>query len=186
MKQLILASSSPRRKELLEDLGYPFITIPSNINEYINLNNSIIDEIEKLSFNKALSVFNNNKGSIVIGSDTVVVLNNTIYGKPKDYNDAKRMLTEFSNNTHKVITAVTIMSSAQSETFSSVTEVTFDNITEKEIEKYINEENVLDKAGAYAIQGKAKKFIKKINGDYFTVMGLPVNELNKRIKKYYE
>lgn len=186
MKQLILASNSPRRKELLEDLGYPFITIPSNIDEQINPNNSIVEEIEKLSFNKALSVFNNNKDSIVIGSDTVVVLNNKIYGKPKDLNDAKGMLHEFSNNTHQVVTGVTIISSEKSETFSSITEVTFDKITDEEIEKYINEENVLDKAGAYAIQGKAKKFIKKINGDYFAVMGLPVNELYSRLKKYYE
>ena len=186
MNKLILASGSPRRKELLEDLGYPFEIIPSNIDEHIDLNNSIIEEIEKLSFNKALSVFNNHKDSIVIGSDTVVVLDNKIYGKPKDMEDAKRMIQDFRNRTHVVITAVSIISNKKSETFSSQTEVTFSNITDKEIDIYLNEEKVLDKAGAYAIQGKAKKYIKAINGDFYTVVGLPVQMLNERLKKYYE
>lgn len=186
MKKLILASGSPRRKELLEDFGYPFEVIPSNINEEINISKPITEEIEKLSFNKALSIFKEHKDSIVIGSDTVVVLENKIYGKPKDKDDAKRMLQNFRNKTHKVITSVSIISNEKSETFSSTTDVTFGNITNEEIDKYIDEENVLDKAGAYAIQGKAKKFIKSINGDYYTVVGLPVQMLNERLKKYYE
>ena len=186
MTRLILASNSPRRKELLSDLGYSFEIIPSNINEEIDLNNSIQNEIEKLSFNKALSVFKDNKDAIVIGSDSVVILNNKIYGKPKNKEEAKLMLQALRNKTHVVLTAVTIISNKQSETFSENAEVTFDNISDEEIDKYINEENVLDKAGAYAIQGLAKKFIKSINGDYFTIMGLPVHELYVRLKKYYE
>ena len=185
MTRLILASNSPRRKELLKDLGYSFETIPSNINEEINYNNSIQSEIEKLSYNKALSVFKHNKDAIVIGSDTVVVLNNKIYGKPKNNEEAKVMLQTLRNKTHIVLTAVSIISIKQSETFSVKAEVTFDNISDEEIDLYINEENVLDKAGAYAIQGLAKKFISSINGDYFTIMGLPVHELYVRLKKYY-
>ena len=186
MTRLILASNSPRRKELLKDIGYSFEVIPSNINENIDPNNSIQSEIEKLSFNKAMSVFKDNKDAIVIGSDTVVILNNKIYGKPKDNEDAKRILQELRNNTHIVLTAVSIISSKKSETFSVSTEVEFGDITDKEIDKYISEENVLDKAGAYAIQDLAKKFIKSINGDYFTIMGLPVYELYRRLKEYYE
>ena len=185
MNRLILASNSPRRKELLKDLGYAFEIIPSNINEEINQNNPIQEEIEKLSFNKALSVFKDNKDAVVIGSDTVVILNNKIYGKPKNKEEATIMLQALRNKTHTVLTAVSIISSKQSETFSVNTEVVFDDISDDEIEKYINEENVLDKAGAYAIQGLAKKFIKSINGDYFTIMGLPVHELYVRLKKYY-
>lgn len=186
MTRLILASNSPRRKELLKDLGYSFEIIPSNIDEKINPNKSIQSEIENLSFNKALSVFKDNKDSIVIGSDTVVILDNKIYGKPKTNEEAKAMLKALSNKTHLVLTAVSIISSKQSETFSVKTEVEFDNITDEEIDKYIKEENVLDKAGAYAIQGLAKKFIKSINGDYYTIMGLPIHELYVRLKKYYE
>lgn len=186
MKKLILASNSPRRKELLEDLKYNFDIIPSDINEEIDINNPIDDEIQKLSYNKAFSVFQNNKDAIVIGADTVVVLNNKIYGKPKDNNEAKLMLQTLRNNTHSVITAVTIISSKISETFSSKTDVEFGNIEDEEIDKLIKEENLLDKAGSYAIQGAAKKYIKKINGDYYTVVGLPIYELNQRLKKYYE
>lgn len=185
MNRLVLASNSPRRKELLKDLGYAFEIIPSNINEDINLNNPIQDEIEKLSFNKALSVFKDNKDAIVVGSDTVVILDNKIYGKPKNKEEAKVMLQTLRNKTHIVLTSVSIISNKQSETFSVSTEVEFDDISDDEIEKYIDEENVLDKAGAYAIQGLAKKFIKSINGDYFTIMGLPVHELYVRLKKYY-
>lgn len=186
MNRLILASNSPRRKELLADLGYPFEIIPSNIKEEIDQNKPITTEIEKLSFNKAMSVFINNKDAIVIGSDTVVILNNKIYGKPKDNSDAKRILQELRNNTHIVLTAVSIISAKKSETFSASTKVEFGDYSDVEIDEYINKESVLDKAGAYAIQGLAKKFIKSINGDYFTIMGLPVYELNKRLKEYYE
>lgn len=155
MTRLILASNSPRRKELLKDLGYPFEIIPSNINEEIDTNNSIQDEIEKLSFNKASSVFKDNKDAIVIGSDTVVILGNKIFGKPKNEDDAKIMLKALRNKTHVVLTAVTIISSKQSETFSVKTDVEFDNISDGEIDKYVKEENVLDKAGAYAIHVQA-------------------------------
>lgn len=186
MNKLILASNSPRRKELLRDLGYSFEVIPSNIEEEININNPIQTEIEKLSYNKAYSVFKDNKDSIVIGSDTVVVFNNKIYGKPKDNYEAKKMLQELRNNKHSVITSVSIISSKQSETFSITTDVEFGEINDNEINEYISKENVLDKAGAYAIQGIAKKYIKSINGDFYTVVGLPIYELNKRLKKYYE
>lgn len=186
MSKLILASSSPRRKELLQELGYDFEIIPSNIDEQLNLNNSIDEEMAKLSFNKALSIFNDHKDSIVIGADTIVYKDNKIFGKPKDKNDAFNMIKELNDKSHEVITAVTIISKEKSESFISKTLVTFDKLNDSEIKEYVSNNEVLDKAGAYAIQGQAKKFIKSINGDYYTVMGLPVCELNKRLKKYYE
>lgn len=186
MNKLILASNSPRRKELLSILGYPFEVIPSNISEDIDKEKSITNQIEELSYNKAFSVFNNNKDAIVIGADTIVYFDNKIYGKPKNIIEAKHMLQELRNNTHKVVTGVTIISNKQSECFSSITDVTFGDISDDEIDQYIKKENVLDKAGAYAIQGYAKKYIKEIHGDFYTVVGLPIYELGKRLKKYYE
>ena len=186
MSNLILASGSPRRKELLKELGYTFEIIPSNINEEINLNNPIEDELMKLSFNKASSVFNSNKDSIVIGADTIVYKNNKVYGKPKNKDEAYNMIKDLNNTDHEVITAVSIISKEKSESFYTKTIVTFDYINDEEIKNYINKNDVLDKAGAYAIQGDAKKFIKSINGDYYSVMGLPICELNKRLRKYYE
>lgn len=186
MKRLILASGSPRRKELLKELGYEFEVIPSNIDESIDHSKPIKEEIERLSYEKALSVFNNNKDAIVIGSDTIVVKDNIVLGKPKNKEDAKNMIEKLNNGDHKVITAVTIISSKISETFSSTTVVTFGNMDDEEIDDYINSNEILDKAGAYAIQGEAKKYIKSINGDYYTIVGLPIYELKERLKKYYE
>ena len=186
MKRLILASGSPRRKELLKELGHDFEVIPSNADETLDLNNPIKEEIEKLSFKKALSVFKNNKDAIVIGSDTVVVRNNIVYGKPKDKNDAINIIKSLNNGDHQVITAVTILSKDMSETFSTETTVTFGFMSDEEIQEYASNDSILDKAGAYAIQEDSKKNIKSINGDYYSIMGLPVYELNKRLKKYYE
>lgn len=186
MTKLILASGSPRRKELLTELGYSFEVIPSNIDESLNLSNPIEEEMIKLSFNKALSVFENHKDSIVIGADTIVYKDNIIYGKPKDKEDAYRMIKELNDSSHEVLTAVSIISKEKSESFYTKTTVTFDKLSDEEIKKYVSNNEVIDKAGAYAIQGEAKKFIKSINGDYYSVMGFPVSEINKRLKKYYE
>lgn len=186
MTKLILASGSPRRKELLTELGYSFEVIPSNIDESLNLSNPIEEEMIKLSFNKAFSVFKNHKDSIVIGADTIVYKDNIIYGKPKDKEDAYRMIKELNDSSHEVLTAVSIISKEKSESFYTKTTVTFDKLSDEEIKKYVNNNEVIDKAGAYAIQGEAKKFIKSINGDYYSVMGFPVSEINKRLKKYYE
>lgn len=186
MKRIILASNSPRRKELLSEIGIPFDIEPSNIDEKINSNNNIEEEIKNISFKKALSVFNNHKEDIIISADTIVYVNNEVLGKPKDKNDIIRMMKLLRNKTHEVITAVTILSDESSETFSTITEVTFGNITDKEIEEYSNTTEPLDKAGAYAIQGIGKLYVKSIKGDYFSIMGLPIYELNQRLKKYYE
>lgn len=182
--RLILASKSPRRRQLLSLLNIPFDVAPADIEETINEDNPLRDEIEKLSFLKANVVFKDNKDAVVIGSDTIVTLDNKVLGKPKDKEDAKRMLRLLQDNKHVVITAVTIISNKMSETFSVVSDVYFYPLSEEEIDKYLESDEAYDKAGAYAIQGLGSKFIKKIDGDYYAIMGFPIGEVYHRLKKY--
>ena len=184
MSKVILASQSPRRKELLSLLNIEYTAIPADIEETINPNNDLVKEIEKLSYQKAFHVFKEHKDAIVIGSDTIVKMNNEILGKPKNYDEAKKMLQTLSNNTHEVVTGVTILKGDKVETFSSVAKVSFYPLTDEEIDEYIKTNEPMDKAGAYAIQGIGAKFIKTIDGDFYTIMGLPVAELYHRIQKY--
>ncbi|MBR3250391.1 MAG: septum formation protein Maf [Erysipelotrichaceae bacterium] len=184
MIRIILASKSPRRKELLEMLKIPFEIIVSDIDEAIDYDNDLIKEIEKLSLQKAQAVFKDHSDALVIGADTIVKIGNDVLGKPKTLLEAKKMLEELSGNTHEVVTGVTILYQGKAETFSSVAEVTFYPLNEKEIDEYIATNEPMDKAGSYAIQGDAAKFIRSINGDYYTIVGLPVAELYHRLKKY--
>lgn len=182
--KIILASKSPRRKEILSSLNIPFEVIVADIVETIDETKPLEKEIEKLSYLKAYEVFKNHHDAIVIGADTIVTLNNAVLGKPKDKNDAYKMLKMLQNNKHTVITGVTIISSEMSETFSVVSDVYFYPLSDKEINEYLENDEPYDKAGAYAIQGLSAKFIKKINGDYYAIMGLPIGELYHRLNKY--
>ena len=184
MNRIILASKSPRRKQLLSLLNINFEAIPADIDEEINPNNDLVKEIEKLSYQKANHIYLQNKDALVIGSDTIVKINGQVLGKPKTYEQAKQMLRLLSNNTHEVVTGVTIISNDKVETFSSVALVTFYPLTEEEIEEYVKTNEPMDKAGAYAIQGIGSKYIKSINGDFYTIMGLPIGELYHRLQKY--
>lgn len=184
MSKIILASGSPRRKELLSLLGLDFDIIPADISEEIDQSKPLRDEIEKLSYLKAYEIFKDHKDSIVIGSDTIVAINNKVLGKPMTKEKAKEMLQELSGNVHQVITAVSILSPSKSETFSTVSDVYFRELSKEEIENYSNDSEPLDKAGAYAIQGQARKFVSRIDGDYYSIIGLPICELSQRIKKY--
>jgi septum formation protein len=184
MTRIILASKSPRRKELLEMLKIPFEIIVSEVDEQINYENDLVKEIEKLSFQKAEAVYRNHDDALVIGADTIVKIGNDVLGKPKSFEQARKMLQELSDNTHEVVTGVTIMYQGKGETFSSIAQVTFYPLSDKEIDDYIATNEPMDKAGAYAIQGDAAKFIKSIYGDYYTIVGLPVAELYHRLKKY--
>ena len=184
MTRIILASKSPRRKELMELLRVPFDIIVSDIEENIDYDNDLVKEIEKLSYQKAEAVFRDHDDALVIGADTIVKIGNDVLGKPHSIEEAKKMLRELSDNTHEVVTGVTIMYGDNVETFSKVASVTFYPLTDEEIDEYIKTNEPLDKAGSYAIQGDGAKFIKEIDGDFYTIVGLPVAELYHRLKKY--
>lgn len=168
----------------MELLYIPFEVIVSDIDEQIDYTNDLVKEIEKLSFRKAQAVFKDHSDALVIGSDTIVKIGNDVLGKPKNIEDAKAMLKELSDNTHQVVTGVTILYKDKAETFSSVADVTFYPLSDEEIDAYIATNEPMDKAGSYAIQGDAAKFIRSIHGDYYTIVGLPIAELYHRLKKY--
>ena len=177
--KIILASKSPRRAEILRMIGVSFKVEPSNIHEEINQKieqNEIAINISKAKAEKISHKYPNN---IIIGADTIVVFNEKIFGKPKDKNESKKMLKALSGNSHKVITGVTIMNEKLEilKTFSETTEVFVQKIPTKKIEFYVNNYNTLDKAGSYGIQEWFSVWIKKINGCYYNVMGLPVSKL---------
>lgn len=184
MNKVILASKSPRRKELLGMLGIPFDIVPADIEEHIDYDNDLVEEIQKLSYQKANHVFEQYPNNIVIGSDTIVYINKEVLGKPKTIEQAKEMLHKLSGKTHQVVTGVTIMSKEKTDTFASITDVTFYELTDKEIDDYVALTEPLDKAGAYAIQGKGSEFVRKINGDYYTVVGLPIAEVYRHLKGF--
>lgn len=185
MKTIILASASPRRKEILENTGLKFKVVKSNFKEYVDQNLKPHEFVKKLSLEKAKVVFENYKDAIVIAADTIVVSRGKILGKPKDEKEAQKMLELLSNKSHLIITGFTIISSDLKRpiTKSEDTKIYMKKITGKEIESYIRTREFVDKAGAYAIQGKARKFIEKIDGDLFNAIGLPLKSLMKELKK---
>lgn len=181
---LVLASNSPRRKEILELLDLDFKIIPAKTEAQISKNIPIENGVEQVAYLKAKEVFENNKGDTVIGSDTVVCLENEILGKPEDEQDAFNMLKKLSGKTHRVITGVAIISDKKTKVFSEKALVTFSELSDDEIKAYIKTNEPNDKAGSYAIQGKGAKFIKKLDGDFYTVMGLPCQRLYEELKKF--
>ena len=182
MQQIVLASSSPRRKELLEKAGIKFKVVGSKIKEYLDIKLEPHKLAEKLSLEKAKAVQNKFKGAIIISADTVVVCEGKIFGKPTDEKDAETMLKYLSGKIHYIITGFTIIKGGKIITKSEKTKVTMREISKKEIESYLKTEEPFDKAGAYAIQGKAKKFIRRIDGDLSNAIGLPINTLLNDLK----
>ena len=182
-KNVILASASPRRKELLSIILDDFNIMHSTCEEIIPQNCDVFSVAEILAKQKATDVYNKHKDCLVIGADTCVIVDNIILGKPKDKNDARSMIKSLSGKTHYVVTGCCIVHNDKTETFSQITEVEFHKLSEKEIEEYINTSEPYEKAGAYGIQGKGSLLVKKINGDYFNVVGLPISTLNLKLKK---
>ncbi|MBO5453246.1 MAG: septum formation inhibitor Maf [Clostridia bacterium] len=179
MKRIILASGSPRRKELMTLTRLPFEVIVTDADESVADNLTPSETVEILSRRKAEAIKEN---GIVIGSDTVVAINGEILGKPEDKEDAKRILRMLSGNVHQVYTGVTIIDGKNIDTFSVKTDVEFYDLTEKEIDEYISLPECYDKAGAYGIQGMGGLFVKSITGDYNNVVGLPIAEVYRKIK----
>ena len=188
MKQLrlVLASKSPRRKELLQLLGLPFEVIVSEEEEIITSTNPA-KVTEELACQKAAAVADLLDGGIVIGADTVVAADGKILGKPKDRAEARAMITMLQARSHMVYTGVCLVDSADREhslCFLTGTKVNVAPMTEEEVEEYIRTEEPYDKAGGYGIQGLFAKYIEGVEGDYFTVVGLPVHALYEALKVF--
>lgn len=185
--KFILASASERRKELLSRIVKDFEVRVSDFDEEsVHVNEDIEEYVKILSEGKAKSVaLKYSSDSIIIGADTIVVIDNKVLGKPKDKNDAFRMLKSLSNNVHRVYSGVTVINNSTKVIKSEClyTEVYFSELSDEEIWKYIDTGECLDKAGAYGIQGFGGVFVKSINGCYYNVVGLPLNLLNKMIKE---
>lgn len=187
MKKIILASGSPRRKELMEQAGIPFVVQVSECEEKITKEKPE-EVVLELSEQKAQAVAMEGKEEvIVIGADTVVALDGRIMGKPQSRKEAFAMLKSLQGKTHQVWTGVTLLERKQDGTitkdcFARKTDVEMYPMEEEEIWSYIDTEEPMDKAGAYAIQGKALVFVKKIVGDYYNVVGLPIAELYQKLK----
>ena len=186
MKKIILASKSPRRQELIKELGLTYEIIPSLYDENLKGKKFTYELIEEVSKNKALDVANRlNEEAIVIGADTVVVLEQEILLKPKDEQDAIKELKKLSGKTHKVVTAITVVDvkSKQIVTNSTTSEVTFHQLTDEQIINYVKTKKPLDKAGAYGIQELDNKFIKNLNGSKNNVIGLSPTSLRNALTK---
>lgn len=181
---IILASASPRRTEILTLGNIDHKVIPSTCKEEVDNTLKPFEVVESLSYQKAYDVYKKNESDTILGADTIVVIDNIILGKPKDEDDAIKMLKMLSGKVHEVITGVTIMNKSQIKTFHEITYVYVNELTDCDILNYIEEENVYDKAGSYAIQGIFKKHISKIEGEYYNVVGLPLKRLKKELKEF--
>jgi nucleoside triphosphate pyrophosphatase len=187
--ELILASASPRRQELLRNAGIAFVAQPTDIPEDPLIGESPRACAERLAREKALAISSQHPERCVLGADTIVVVDNVMLGKPTDAADAHRMLRLLSGKTHQVITGVCLVRPRSGpvspepkvsdggifvDVRSEVTSVTFHELTDQDIQAYVQTGEPMDKAGAYAIQGRASRWIPRIEGDYFNVVGLPI------------
>lgn len=184
--KLVLASTSPRREEILKQLNLKFTIVPSKINEENFNNNDPIELVENLALEKAKSISELVEDAIIIAADTVVVKDDQILGKPADESEAKDMLRQLRSNQHQVITGVAVLNSQTKKNYveHNITDVTMTAISEDEINNYVSTGEPLDKAGSYAIQGFGGLFIEEIRGSYYSVMGLPIHQLAKLLNKF--
>lgn len=186
MKAIILASASPRRKELLEQIGLSFRVEPSNYQENIRFDLEPHDLARALSLEKARLVARNHRNALVIAADTFIVFEGKILGKPRTETQAKEMLETMSGKPHSVITGFTIIDADSNKTVSRSVEtrVHLRKLGSNEIDAYVRSKEPLDKAGAYAIQGLGSVIVEKIEGDYFNVIGLPLSALAESLKEF--
>ena len=183
MPRLILASASPRRSELLRNAGIGFEVDPADIREEPVADERPIDYAQRLARDKARAVFARHPDAIVLGADTVVVVDEHLLEKPANAEDAARMIRLLSGRTHEVITGVCLLAADFERTEAEVTRVTFVRMSELEIREYVASGEPMDKAGAYGIQGVASRWVERIEGDYFNVVGLPVARVYRMLKE---
>ena len=180
--QLILASQSPRRKELLGLFGIPFTVRVADIDETMDLSAPADREVARVSREKALAIPREAE-DVLIAADTIVVCQGRILGKPHSEEEAYAMLRLLSGRDHQVMTGVTVLRGSQERVFTQITDLHFRELSDKEIYRYIATGEPMDKAGAYGIQGGAALFCEKMDGDYYNVMGLPVCRLGETLKE---
>ena len=210
-KHLVLASGSPRRKELLSQLGYEFSVLVTDVEECKHTQETAEEYVKRLSLDKALaalSLLTTNPSEkqhvapssdtvvvssdaisldseiVVLGSDTVVVSQGQVLEKPADFSDSKRMLTQLANGRHQVMTAVSVVSKEKQKTEIVITDVWFKPLSEKEIEQYWQTGEPCDKAGSYGIQGLGGRFVTRIEGSYYAVVGLPLFETDQLLQEF--
>ena len=188
--RIIIASKSPRRKEILGMIVDKFDIMVCKEDEILDNTLSIKEQSIKLAYDKAKNIFNRTNGDrIVIGSDTIVVdENDKIYGKPQDREDAIKILNSIKGKEHRVFTSIAVLVSKNGKIYEDtdcdIARVYIDNMTDEEVTKWVDTGEAYDKAGAYAVQGKFAKHIEKIDGNFWTVMGLPINKVYNILKKY--
>lgn len=184
---IILASASPRRKEILGNTKVQFDVIKSEIDEVILEEEAPTQAVMRLAFEKCMNIASKNKNSLVIGADTIVVLDNTILGKPKDKEDAINMIERLSGRVHQVITGISLINLDADKKIIDyvVSNVKFKELSHEDIIDYIQTNESLDKAGSYGIQGYGALLVEEIQGDYFNIVGLPISRLSDLLKKHF-
>ncbi len=182
---LILASQSPRRKELLGLLNIPFSIRVADIDETMEAGGDVAQQVALLSRRKAEAI-DRQADDVVIAADTIVVIDGKILGKPKDDADARQMLHSLSGRAHQVMTGLTVLGNGKCISHTEITDVIFRELTTQEIDDYVKTGECNDKAGSYGIQGGAAPFVQSICGDYYNVVGLPVCRLSQLLKQFME
>lgn len=186
-KNFILASASPRRKELLESIGLSFqVDLPREFQEIEPENQSAHQLVKHNAAGKARDIAKHHKNALILGVDTVGALDDHVLEKPKDHQDAFKMLKQMQGRSHQVLSALCLIDTATGQELIEIesTRVEFAPMTDADILNYLQKEDVMDKAAAYAIQGKAALFVKGIEGSYSNVVGLPLERLNKMLQKF--
>ncbi len=178
---LVLASNSPRRRQILADAGIPFVVRVPSVSEELRSGESAVAYVRRLAEEKAFAVALG-AGEVVLGADTVVLVGDQVLEKPRDAADAARMIALLSGRVHEVITGICLRSGARKIVDTETTRVHFIQLDEREIAEYVASGEPMDKAGAYAIQGRASKFIDRVEGCYFNVVGLPVALVYRHLK----
>ena len=184
---IILASASPRRKEILENANVKFKIMSSDIEELTLDGESPCQMVMRLAFEKGIDIANKQKSDLVISADTIVVLDNNVLGKPKDEKEARYMIESLSGKTHQVITGISLINLENNKKIIDyvISNVKFKNLSDDDINDYIKTKESLDKAGAYGIQGYGALLVEEIQGDYFNIVGLPISKLSDLLKKHF-
>ena len=184
---IILASASPRRKEILKNANVKFKVMSSSIEELTLENESPCQMVMRLAFEKGMDIASRQKSDLIISADTIVVLEDNILGKPKDDIHARKMITNLSGRNHQVMTGISLINLDNNKKIIDyvISNVKFKNLSEQDVNDYITTKEFLDKAGAYGIQGYGALLVEEIQGDYFNIVGLPISRLSDLLKKHF-